>query len=61
MRPVELAGLRCGRCGFRRLGDDLTPAQMESLVGALAALFESEERRQVLRRWHGRKRPLLGS
>jgi hypothetical protein len=58
LKPVELADLRCGACGLRRLGDDLTPAQLHDLTEVLTAMFASlSERRVFLKRVRGRRRP----
>lgn len=54
LAPIELAGLMCGVCGLRRIGDDLTASQFEALVEALTPRVEVASR--VLRRVRGRKR-----
>lgn len=56
LKPIELPDMKCGRCGCRRLGDDLTPEQMQDLILALTTVLADDER-VFLRRVKGRLRP----
>jgi len=59
MAPIELPDGMCGACGLRRLGDDITDEQVAELADALVRFFREDfERLQILRRRHGRKRPV---
>lgn len=59
--PEELPDQTCGRCGLRRLGDDITAEQFKTLVDVLAHAFavgdSPAERYPLFRRMRGRKRP----
>jgi hypothetical protein len=59
MKPVNLPDMMCGRCGLRRIGDDLTPEQLQVLTDTLSAALVAADgdRRVLLKRVKGRKRP----
>lgn len=55
VRPDERPDMTCGRCGMRRLGDDLTPEQFADLVAELVGPRDGFPSGLV--RVRGRKRP----
>lgn len=57
IHPDELQTGYCGVCKLPRIGDDLTPTQLDRLTDAVARMLHHEDRMQRLVRVHGRRRP----